>query len=582
MLFSIKLMLIRIGDEKREMIEQHLTILSQKMIELHSRNEPEANQEIMAVFESVLTNLSHKTMVYASLVGLLAAKQNQFAKELVDHILSSTLQKHFVHNQDAFASRNIFRFVGCLVDLNVISAANAKEFITSVLQSGVQDSLSSHCVLTLLTTQGAGTKIGNTFDSVLKAKIEKLQRQPKSGLEVLWELYTANPGQMIDHSHSYLNLSAATIKELQNGLAANSPVSKLPVCPKVTQQSATFQNQQDNFVIAKKYIPQAGPSGYDAARLVQFQACSDLIWAFSESHKNAAQNLLKMHVGESQKENFNETISDVLLSYVISLNPFDDQISQKPMIYFAQVANIVSQELEVTDQSAKFRKTLLNSKIIDFLSTNLDFKYVPNLIQFQVFLNSQHEQDLVNNDFLQEMETKLKAKSEPFFQKVIHYYLSYCCQLGYHKPILEKLPEEFHDFMPNIDNLKPKLEYVVNKKVLDEMSEDGDQKLEGVQAEVQSEVEHIMGVLAQKGDPTELLKELFEDKTKIKSDGLRLKKIFLEVVFTKFGVHSLEHVSRGIQKVRTTVGTMFKDQQDAQNMVLDSIFKQFGMDQMSA
>ena len=130
-------MLIRIGDEKREMIEQHLTILSQKMIELHSRNEPEANQEIMAVFESVLTNLSHKTMVYASLVGLLAAKQNQFAKELVDHILSSTLQKHFVHNQDAFASRNIFRFVGCLVDLNVISAANAKEFITSVLQSGV-------------------------------------------------------------------------------------------------------------------------------------------------------------------------------------------------------------------------------------------------------------------------------------------------------------------------------------------------------------------------------------------------------------------------------------------------------------
>lgn len=70
------------------------------------------------------------------------------------------------------------------------------------------------------------------------------------------------------------------------------------------------------------------------------------------------------------------------------------------MIYFAQVANIVSQELEVTDQGAKFRKTLLNSKIIDFLSANLDFKYVPNLIQFQVFLNSQHEKDLVNNDFL--------------------------------------------------------------------------------------------------------------------------------------------------------------------------------------
>ena len=82
-----------------------------------------------------------------------------------------------------------------------------------------------------------------------------------------------------------------------------------------------------------------------------------------------------------------------------------------------------------------------------------------------------------------------------------------------------------------------------------------------------------MGVLAQKGDPTDLFKELLADKTKIKSEGLKLKKIFLEVVFTKFGVHSLEHVSRGVQKVRNTFDTMFKDQQDAQNMILDSIFK---------
>lgn len=132
--------------------------------------------------------------------------------------------------------------------------------------------------------------------------------------------------------------------------------------------------------------------------------------------------------------------------------------------------------------------------------------------------------------------------------------------------------------MPNIDNLKPKLEYVVNKKVLDEMSEDGDAKLEGPQGEVQAEVEHIMNILGEKGNPTDRFTELFADKTKIKSDGLKLKKIFLEVVFTKFGVHSLEHVTRGVQKVRTTLETLFKDDQDAQNMILDSIFKQFGMD----
>lgn len=123
------------------------------------------------------------------------------------------------------------------------------------------------------------------------------------------------------------------------------------------------------------------------------------------------------------------------------------------------------------EAGSKFRADL-NEKIITLLDT-LDFRFVPSLIKFQVFLNSQHEKDLVSNDFLQALETKLKPK-EDVFQRVVHYYLSYCCQIGYHKPILEKLPEEFHDFMPNIDNLKPKLEFVVNKKVRDEASEDGD------------------------------------------------------------------------------------------------------------
>lgn len=91
-----------------------------------------------------------------------------------------------------------------------------------------------------------------------------------------------------------------------------------------------------------------------------------------------------------------------------------------------------------------------------------------------------------------------------------------------------------------------------------------------------------MSILSLKGDQTELLKEVLADKTKIKSEGLKLKKIFLEILFTKFGVHSLEHVSRGVQKVRITLDEMFKDQKDAQRMALDSIFNQFGMDQISA
>lgn len=90
-----------------------------------------------------------------------------------------------------------------------------------------------------------------------------------------------------------------------------------------------------------------------------------------------------------------------------------------------------------------------------------------------------------------------------------------------------------------------------------------------------------MGVLAQKGDITELLRELLADKTKIKSEGLKLKQIFLEIIFTKFGVHSLEHVSRGVEKVRAALDELFKGNTEAQRMALDTIFKSFGMDQLA-
>ena len=87
-----------------------------------------------------------------------------------------------------------------------------------------------------------------------------------------------------------------------------------------------------------------------------------------------------MYVGVPLQEKFHDTISDVVLGYIISLSPFGDQISSKPMIFFAQVANIVSQDL--LEAGTNFRKTLINSKIVDFLASTLDFRNVPNLLRF--------------------------------------------------------------------------------------------------------------------------------------------------------------------------------------------------------
>ena len=60
----------------------------------------------------------------------------------------------------------------------------------------------------------------------------------------------------------------------------------------------------------------------------------------------------------------------------------------------------------------------------------------------------------------------------------------------------------------------------------------------------------MIDTISQKGDLVEPLNELLADKTKINSSGLKLKQIFLEVILTKFGGRSLEHISEGIRKVK--------------------------------
>ena len=92
----------------------------------------------------------------------------------------------------------------------------------------------------------------------------------------------------------------------------------------------------------------------------------------------------------------------------------------------------------------------------------------------------------------------------------------------------------------------------------------------------------MIDTISQKGDLVEPLNELLADKTKINSSGLKLKQIFLEVILTKFGGRSLEHISEGIRKVKPILDSQFFKQDDAQHMALETIFKAYSMDQLSA
>ena len=96
-MYRIKLMLIRIGDEKREMLEQHLTILTNKLNDLHAKGDQEAIEDTMKAYGSVLVNLSHKCLIYADILSLLARVNAAFATQIMDHVLGEVLRRVFVN-----------------------------------------------------------------------------------------------------------------------------------------------------------------------------------------------------------------------------------------------------------------------------------------------------------------------------------------------------------------------------------------------------------------------------------------------------------------------------------------------------
>lgn len=124
-----------------------------------------------------------------------------------------------------------------------------------------------------------------------------------------------------------------------------------------------------------------------------------------------------------------------------------------------------------------------------------------------------------------------------------HFYLSYCCQLGYHRQVQEQLEKDgefasLTESMPNQEILKPTFQYVKNKKQRDaSMSSDANDAANQKSKNdiIDAEVELIMQVISQKGDQSQALNELLEDKSKITTEGDLLIQVLFEVILTKFG-----------------------------------------------
>lgn len=94
----IKLMLIRIGDEKRDQIDAHVSVLKTKFVELMDKNDSEMIADVLCLLQQVIENMPHKVVIYAQLIGLIAMTHASKAYEIVAHVLNKTVQDQLFDN----------------------------------------------------------------------------------------------------------------------------------------------------------------------------------------------------------------------------------------------------------------------------------------------------------------------------------------------------------------------------------------------------------------------------------------------------------------------------------------------------
>lgn len=122
-----------------------------------------------------------------------------------------------------------------------------------------------------------------------------------------------------------------------------SPIKDLPhisILQDLKQRSVNFDSQLQGNMPVKNYFPFIFEFEGGFEHYVLHQVCCDLIWAFQQNHKMTAQTLQGVFVGQTLSEAHQETIVSAIFSFLLNKNLG----LTKPIIHYAQIANILIQE----------------------------------------------------------------------------------------------------------------------------------------------------------------------------------------------------------------------------------------------
>jgi hypothetical protein len=110
--------IIRVGDEKRSMIEDHIIKVRDSIVSHEALNRHRALA--IETFVQVATNLPHKAFVYGALLAYIAQKEESLVRDIA-HRLVEALQTSLVEQRNVHASKNITRVIAIAVEYGVVS-----------------------------------------------------------------------------------------------------------------------------------------------------------------------------------------------------------------------------------------------------------------------------------------------------------------------------------------------------------------------------------------------------------------------------------------------------------------------------
>ena len=114
-------MIIRIGDEKRESVDDHLQKLKSQLVSPFVLKEKGHKSTVAETLLSCIQVMPHKINLYSTLLALIAVDDFEFANELFTSIVDS-LNQVLVNDGNVYASKNIMRLLGNLMHYSLISS----------------------------------------------------------------------------------------------------------------------------------------------------------------------------------------------------------------------------------------------------------------------------------------------------------------------------------------------------------------------------------------------------------------------------------------------------------------------------